>query len=302
MENAGQNRTGKCPTCGRRFYQTKSVSWKPGVGAIRKCDRVGFTAADVRTALYQCKYAQWKQQEGRCGLCQEPMDPKHAVWVAARWLDGTGLAKWAMGRELVFDPATDEFDAVPRSPAEILDEYGEGLRGHFLWHKRCRVKFKRVGAGIPTRGPAHVREFDELIARGVPSHEALARADDILREQSRARMAEARSHKRSRQRTWAHEDTTESRTAAQREAGWDVEPPGAYRTRMSQTRRRRPASGSKPDTPPPAAPCQPDPTSENLRAAQEEAESREPTALERACYEGAPEERLSRIAAAWGSP
>ncbi|KPL13135.1 hypothetical protein AMJ85_00310 [candidate division BRC1 bacterium SM23_51] len=206
MENAGQDRTGKCPTCGRRFNKPKAQSWKPGVGAVRKRDRVGFTAADVRMALYQCKYAQWKQQEGRCGLCNEPMDPKHAIWICARWLDGTGLAKWAIGHELVFNEATDEFDAVPRSPAEVLEEYNEGLNGHYLWHKRCRSKFSRMGAGIPIRGPAHVREYNKFVAQGVPSHEAVLRADDLLRTQSRARMEKARSHKESKRRLWSHAD------------------------------------------------------------------------------------------------
>ncbi|MHC4511559.1 MAG: hypothetical protein ACYTAO_21845, partial [Planctomycetota bacterium] len=90
METADQKRT--CPTCGQRTRKRRvsESRWKPGIGAVRKRDRVGFTAADVRMALYQCKYAQWKQQEGRCGYCNEPMDPKHAVWIAAKWLDGTG--------------------------------------------------------------------------------------------------------------------------------------------------------------------------------------------------------------------
>jgi hypothetical protein len=262
-------------------------------------------------ALYQCKYAQWKQQEGACGVCNEPMDPKHAVWIAAKWLDGTGLSKWAVGRDLVFNEAADEFDAIPRSPDEIREEYGEGLKGHYLWHKRCRVKFRKVGAGIPTRGPAHVREYDKLLAQGIPSHEAVARADDVLREQSRVRMEEARSHKKSKRRTWSHEDKVESRAAGQREAGWDAEPPGAHRSRTSKRRRRRPnRTPSRPYTQDefnrlnlntPAAPHQPDPTGENLRVAQEEAESRPMTDLERACYGGTPEERLDGLASAWST-
>jgi hypothetical protein len=184
-------------------------------------------------ALYQCKYAQWKQQEGACGCCGEPMDPKHAVWIAAKWLDGTGLAKWALGRDLVFNEATGEFDAVPRSPDEIREEYGGGLNGHYLWHKRCRVKFRRIGAGIPTRGPAHVREHAKLVAQGVPSLEAVNGADAALREQARVRMEEARSHKKSKRRTWSHEDKAESSV-----------PKGGQR--------RLPAV-SKPDTPTPLA-------------------------------------------------
>jgi hypothetical protein len=252
-------------------------------------------------ALYQCKYAQWKQQEGQCGVCNEPMDPKHAVWIAAKWLDGTGLSKWAVGRDLVFNEATDEFDAIPRSPDEILEEYGEGLKGHYLWHKRCRVKFRKVGAGIPTRGPAHVREYDKLLAQGIPSHEAVARADNVLREQSHVRMEEARSHKKSKRRTWSHEDKVESHAAGQREVGWDTEPPGSYTSRVSKKRRRRRryANASKPDAP--MVPCQPDPTGDNLRAAQEEAESRPMTDLERACYEGTPEDRLNGLANAWST-
>jgi len=65
---------------------------------------------------------------------------------------------------------------------------------------------------------------------------------------------------------------------------------------------------SKPDTselaPAGSASYQPDPTGEKLRAAQEEVESREPTALERACYGGQladPDARLSHAATAWGS-
>ncbi len=302
MENAGQNRTGKCPTCNRRFYKRKTGVWKPGVGAVRKCDRVGFTAADVRMALYQCKYAQWKQQEGQCGVCNDPMDPKYAVWIAAKWLDGTGLAKWALGRELILNGATEEFDAVPRSPDEIREEYGGGLSGHYLWHRRCRVKFRRVGAGIPTRGPAHVREYDKLLAQGIPVHEAVTRADDVLREQALTRMEEARSHKKLRRRTWSHDEKAERRAAGQRESGWEAEPPGSYTSRMSRKRRRRPRSASapKPDAPI-AAPHQPDPTGENLCAAQEAAESRPMTDLERACYEGTPEDRLEGSAAAWST-
>lgn len=302
MENADQNRTGTCPTCGRRFRKHKQPSalWKPGIGAVRKCDRPdSFTAADVHVALYQCKYAQWKQQEGMCGLCNEPMDPKHAVWISAKWLDGTGLAKWALGRILVFNEVEEDFEAIKRSPAEILEEYGEGLNGHYLWHKRCRVKFRRIGAGIPTRGSAHVREYDKLVAQGIPPYEAVARADEVLREQSRARMAVARSHKERKRQVWLHEEEAESRTAGQRDADWESESPDDYRSRVSKGRRcrKRPASDPKPDVP--AAPCQPDPTSENLRVAQEEAESRPTTDLERACYEGIPEERLDRIAKAW---
>lgn len=308
MENAGQNRTpsGVCPTCGQKTRKRKPPErlWKPGVGSVRKCDRVGFTAADVRMALYQCKYAQWKQQEGQCGVCNEPMDPKYAVWIAAKWLDGTGLAKWALGRELVFNGASEEFDAVPRSPAEIRDEYREGLNGHYLWHRRCRVKFRKVGAGIPTRGPAHIREYGKLVALGIPTNEAVVRADDILREQSRVRMEEARSHKKSKRRTWSHDEKAERRAAGQRESGWDAEPPGSYTSRISRKRRRqrRHANVSKPGAPV-AVPHQPDPTGDNLRAAQEEAESRPMTDLERACYEGTPEERLGgildRLADAW---
>jgi hypothetical protein len=290
MKNAGQNRTGKCPTCNRRFYRPKTKVWKPGIGAVRKCDRVGYTAGDVRMALYQCKYAQWKQQEGICGVCSEPMDPKYAVWVCAKWSDGTGLAKWAAGRELIFNECTDEFDATPRSPDEIREEYNAGLNGHYLWHRRCRKKFCKVSTGIPMRGSAHVREYEKLVARGIPSHEATYQADVVLREQSRARMEEARSHKASKRRTWTSEERAENHESK---------------------RRKRPASA--PDCPytqsefdklrlnTPAAPCQPVPAGENLRAAREEAESREPTALERACYEGTPEERLARLASAFGS-
>lgn len=317
MENAGQNRTPSveassgdvfadlnvkvCPTCGQRVRKRKPPErlWKPGVGSVRKCDRVGFTAADVRMALYQCKYAQWKQQEGACGVCNEPMDPKYAVWIAAKWLDGTGLAKWALGRELVFNGASEEFDAVPRSPDEIREEYGGGLSGHYLWHRRCRVKFRKVGAGIPTRGPAHVREYDKLLAQGIPSHEAVARADDVLREQSHVRMEEARSHKKSKRRTWSHDEKAERCAAGQRESGWEAEPPGAHRSRTSKRRRKRPVNAPKPDAL--MVPHQPDPTGNNLRAAQEEAESRPMTDLERACYEGTPEDRLAGLANAWST-
>jgi hypothetical protein len=251
-------------------------------------------------ALYQCKYAQWKQQEGVCGLCSEPMDPKHAVWIATKWLDGTGLAKWAVGHDLVFNEGSEEFDATPRSPAEITEEYREGLNGHYLWHKRCRVKFRRVGAGIPTRGPAHVREYDKLVAQGIPTHEAVTRADEVLRDQSRARMEEARSHKRSKRRTWTHEERSENRAAKQREAG----PARSNTTANRRCKSPKRGVAPKPNTPSefnrlrlntPAVPYQPDPASENLRAAQQEAESREPTALEHACYEGTPEERLGRL-------
>ena len=209
VENADQNRTGACPTCGRKFRKrrARSTLWKPGIGAVRKCDRPdGFTAADVRMALYQCKYAQWKQQEGRCGYCNEPMDPKHAVWICAKWLDGTGLSKWELGRALVFNEVEGDFEAIQRSPAEILEEYGEGLNGHYLWHKRCRRAFSKVSSGLPLRGPAHVREYDKLVAQGIPHHEAVMRADDALHEQSRARMAEARDHKKRKRETWLHED------------------------------------------------------------------------------------------------
>jgi hypothetical protein len=259
-------------------------------------------------ALYQCKYAQWKQQEGQCGVCNEPMDPKYAVWIAAKWLDGTGLAKWALGRDLVFNDCTDEFDAVPRSPDEIREEYGEGLNGHYLWHRRCRVKFRRVGAGIPTRGPAHVREYDKLVAQGIPVHEAVTRADDILRVQALTRMEEARSHKKSKRRTWSrrtwqHEDKAESRAAGQRDSGWDAGPPGSYTARVSKKRRRRkrPASVPEPNAAAPVVPYEPDSTGDNLRAAQEEAESRPMTDLERACYGDHVEDRLDRLADAWST-
>ena len=263
-------------------------------------------------ALYQCKYAQWKQQEGACGCCDEPMDPKYAVWIAAKWLDGTGLAKWALGRDLVFNEAADEFDAIPRSPDEIREEYGEGLKGHYLWHKRCRVKFRKVGAGIPTRGSAHVREYDNFVRGGFSHPDAITLADDELRKQSRVRMEEARSHKKSKRRTWSHEDKAERRATGQREAGWDAEPPGAHRSRTSKRRRGRSASVLKPDAlaaqvaavgihEHKAALSALADSNENLRAAQEEAESRPMTDLERACYEGTPEDRLDGLAAAWST-
>lgn len=278
MENAGQNRTGKCSECGRRFRTRQKQTWKQGIGAVRKRDRVGFTAADVRMALYQCKYAQWKQQEGRCGYCSEPMDPKHAVWISSRWLDGTGLSKWALGRELVFNQCTDEFDAMPRSPDEILAEYAEGLGGHFLWHKRCRVKFRRMSAGIPTRGPAHTREYDNFRRGGFDHHNAVTLADDALREQSRARMEEARSHKASKRRILLHEDGAETR---------------------APKKRRRVRVVSKSDAPTPLAEAYQD----HLRAEQEAAAARVPTDLERAAYdtEGPVEDRLARATDAWQS-
>lgn len=273
MENAGQNRTGSCPTCGRRFYKRKERAWKPGIGAVRKRDRVGFTAADVRMALYQCKYAQWKQQEGRCGYCNEPMDPKHAVWLSAKWSDGTGLSKWALGRELVFNQCTDEFDAMPRSPAEILEEYNDGLGGHYLWHKRCRKAFSRVSSGLPMRGPAHVREYDKLVAQGLSVHEAAVLADDELRKQTRRRMEEAREHKRRKRETWLHEDRAEPAKAPKRR------------------RRRAPIATRE-------SPAIPNQTASNLQAAREAAADRPMTELERAAYDSAGcslEERLARV-------
>jgi hypothetical protein len=112
-------------------------------------------------------------------------------------------------------------------------------------------------------------------------------------------MEEARSHKKSKRRTWSHDEKAERHAAGQREAGWDTEPPGTHRSRTSKRRRKRSVSAPKPDAP--AAPHEPDPTGENLRAAQAEAESRPMTDLERACYEGTPEDRLDHLAAVWGS-
>lgn len=308
MENAGQDRTGKCPTCGRRFYKRKGRTWKPGIGAVRKRDRVGFTAADVRMALYQCKYAQWKQQEGRCGYCNEPMDPKHAIWISDKWPDGTGLAKWALGRSLVFNDCTDEFDANPRAPAEILEEYGEGLNGHYLWHKRCRRKFSKISSGLPLRGPAHVREYDKLIAQGFSVHEAAVRADDALRKQTRERMAEAREHKRRKRETWLHEEQAEARMAGRRDSGLDSESPNEYRSRVSPKRRRRaPAPvAAKPASSSSETLIMSNRTTANLQAEREAAADRPMTELERAAYEhgGACslEERQARIQAALANP
>jgi hypothetical protein len=90
-------------------------------------------------------------------------------------------------------------------------------------------------------------------------------------------MEEARSHKKSKRRTWSHEDKAESSV-----------PKGGQR--------RLPAV-SKPDTPTPLAQAYQD----HLRTAQEEAEARPMTDLERAAYEGTPEERLDSLARAWST-
>jgi hypothetical protein len=297
MENAAQNRTGKCPTCNRPFRVRRKQTWKPGIGAVRKCNRVGFTAADVRMALYQCKYAQWKQQEGRCGYCSEPMDPKHAVWISSRWLDGTGLSKWALGRDLVFNQATDEFDAVPRSPDEILAEYAEGLGGHFLWHKRCRKKFGKMGAGIPTRGPAHTREYDNFLMTGVPHHEAVMQADEALRRRSRARMEEARAHKAAKRRMWLHEDAAGSPAPKTRRRKRPASVPEQVKVAAEGARQHRDALERLPDTPTPLALAYRD----HLRAELKAAEARPMTELERAAYGGPVEDRLARSTEAWQS-
>jgi hypothetical protein len=170
-------------------------------------------------------------------------------------------------------------------------------------------KFRRVAPGLHQFGPAYEREYQKLTDEGCDEIEAAGLTLERLQERSRARMEEARSHKKSQVKRWTEDAKRARQVSGQKPADWSGKPPrpGTPANRRRKNRKRdrapldTPAPEPKSDAFQPVAPYEPDPTGENLRAAQEEAESRPMTDLERACYEGTPEDRLAGLATAWTS-
>jgi len=179
---------------------TKAL-WNNGVGAVRRGGRNGYTKRDQVEALYRCKVAQYDIQEGRCGACGEPMDPMYACWITAKWQNGLSLARWAFGRELEYNPTTHDFVANPRSPDEILAEYGAGTRGHSLYHPRCLRRVKSESPGAPAGGPAWEREYELAVQEGNNSAEAFTLAHTRLRAKALVGLAKARNDPK-RMKNW----------------------------------------------------------------------------------------------------
>ncbi len=234
---------------------TKAL-WNNGIGAVTRGKRKGYTKRDQQMALYRCKVAQFASQEGACGKCNDPMDPKYACWVTAKWQNGLSLARWAHGRDVEFNSETMGFDANPRSPDEILDEYGTANRGHFLIHPRCLRKWRAEAPGSALGGPVWEQEFEKALREGKDQAQAFVRAHERLREKALANLAQARNDPK-RMKNWLSKMELDGKEE-----------------KLKYTRKRKPGKKKKPL-------FTPSESDANLRAAQEELQNRPETPLER---------------------
>lgn len=176
--------------------------WNKGIGATTQKQRLGFSERDQRDALYECKVAQFDIQEARCGICNDFLDPINTVWCCSRWQNGNSLAQWAFGQELQYNHETRGIDSCFRSPDEIRAEYGDGARGHALFHRRCMGKWKRMCPGMHDSGAAYVRELERAMEEGNDAASANQIARDRLRTQVLATMEEGRTHLKPRKDAW----------------------------------------------------------------------------------------------------
>jgi hypothetical protein len=168
--------------------------WNRGIGAVTQKERLGYSQRDQRFALYQCKVAEFAANDGRCGICHCPMDPKYAVWANPRKPKNPSLAKWAFGQSVEFNHKTLGFESGYRSPDEILAEYDGGRAGYHLYHPWCMGKWRAQSPGLYPGGPAWEREFDKAREEGHNSLAASTVAYERIRERNLAVMAEAREH------------------------------------------------------------------------------------------------------------
>ena len=136
--------------------------YRPGIGAVTRTERRGFSEQDQDVALAECKMAQYDVQGGRCILCTKAMFLPQARWISAHGATAT-LSEWAKAMTQEYHMETHCPVLHHRSPDEIRAEYGNALRGHELACRGCAMRVHYALYGENGAGAAYRKHYGKLV-------------------------------------------------------------------------------------------------------------------------------------------